>query len=88
MHMFEAEVILMVTMFMKVVLYACNFNVISNGTMVQTPSTFDSVLKPMISDSKIRSANTEVRNCFNIIQMVVDFYIQKHSIRCVLQYMF
>ena len=56
--------------------------------MVQAPPTFDSVPKPMIPDWKIRSANTEVWNGFNLIQMADDFYIQKHSTRCVCQYMF
>ena len=69
MHMFEVEVVFMVTLFIKVALCACNFNVISNGTMVQAPSTFDSALKPMIPDRKIRSANTEVR--FNLIQIFI-----------------
>ena len=56
--------------------------------MVQTQSKFDSMLKPMISDWKIRSANTEVQNGFNLIQMTDDFYTEKHSTRCVLQNIF
>ena len=34
-HMSEVEVISMVTMFIKLAICASNFNVISNGTMVQ-----------------------------------------------------
>ena len=70
--MLEFEVALMITMFIKLALCVCNFNVISNGATVQAHSPFDSVLKPMISDWKIRSANTEVQNDFNLIQMIDD----------------
>ena len=88
MHMFEVEVVSMITLFIKFALFACSYNVISNETMVQAQPTFDRVLNPMISDWKIRSAKTGVRNKFNLIQMIDDFYIQKHSTRCVLQYRF
>ena len=86
--MLEFEPVLMITMFIKLALYVCNFNVIFNGTMVQARYTFYSVLKPMIFDRKIRSANTEVQNSFYLIQMTDDFYIRKQSTRCVFQYMF
>ena len=88
MHMFEVEVVLMITIFIKLALCACHFNVIPYGTIVQAQSPFDSVLKALTSDWKIRSFNTELRNGFNLIPMTDDFYIQKHSTRCVLQYMF
>ena len=38
---------LMVTMFVKLALCPCNFNVTSNIIMVQVPSIFDTVLKPI-----------------------------------------
>ena len=47
MYMFGTEVVLMVIMFIKFALSACNFNVISNETMVQAQPTFDSALEPM-----------------------------------------
>ena len=87
MHMFEVEVVLIITIFIKLAQCVCNFNAISNGTMAQVQSPFDSVLNTMISDRKIRTDNTEVQNGFNLIQMIYDFYIRKHSTRCVLQYM-
>ena len=48
--MFEVEVVLMITMFIKLALCACNFNAIFNGTMVQAQSPFDGVIKSIISD--------------------------------------
>ena len=50
MHMFEVEVVSMITLFIKFALFACSYNVISNKTMVQAQPTFDRVLNPMISD--------------------------------------
>ena len=79
MHMFEVEVVLIITIFIKLAQCVCNFNVISNGAMAQAQSPFDSVLNPMISDRKIRTDNAAVQNCFNLIQMIDDFYIRKHS---------
>ena len=50
MHMFEVDAVLIVTMFVKLAVCACNFNDISNGRMIQAQFMFESVLKPMISD--------------------------------------
>ena len=65
MHMVEVEFVLMITMLIKLALCVCNFNVISNETMIQAQSGFDSALKSMISDWKTRYANTEIRKSFN-----------------------
>ena len=77
--MLEFEAVLMITMFIKLSLCVCNFNVTPNGTMPQARSTFDSVLKPMISNRKLRSANTEVWNGFNLIQMIDDSLIFRNT---------
>ena len=68
--------LLMVTMFFKLALCACNYNVISNEALLQAPSAFGIVLKPMINDFYIQKHSTQPDVFFNTCS---EHFCKTHS---------